>query len=126
MLPNFLIPETIVREAGKGPEIPVSPNSKTLLVTLGINRIMEQESLDIAIEGSSDGTTWKPLVRFPQKFYCGTYTVVLDLSKQSDVQVIRADYKVNRWGRGDTRPLFGLYVFAEDTTNAALTTRAVA
>jgi len=126
MLPNFLIPETIVREAGKGPEIPVSANSQTVLVTLGINRIMEQESLDISIEGSADGTTWKQLVRFPQKFYCGTYTMVLDLSKDPDIRVIRADYKVNRWGRGDTRPLFGLYVFAEDAAKAGLTAGALA
>jgi hypothetical protein len=128
MLPSFLIPERIVREAGSGPALQVPPASRMLQVTLGINRIIEQESLDVAIVGSADGANWntKPLVKFPQKFYCGTYTMLLDLSETPDVRFIRAEYKMNRWGRGEPQPLFGFYVFIEDTADKPALATAVA
>src|SRR6476620_4656149 len=74
MLPTFLVPETTVRESGKSAELELPATGQSVLVTLGINRIIEQESLDVFIYGSKDGSEWgsKPLLRFPQKFYCGT------------------------------------------------------
>jgi len=121
MRPAFLVPETIVRESGKSPELELSATGQPLLVTLGINRIIEQESLDIFIYGSKDGSDWgtKPLLRFPQKFYCGTYSMLLDLSQHPDIRFLRAEYKANRWGRGDSQPLFGFYVFVDDGAGVA-------
>ena len=81
MLPNFLIPETVIREAGTGPEMSVgSAERGLLLLTLGITRIIEQQSLDIALYGSADNVEWsaKPLIsRSLQKFYCGTHQLLL-------------------------------------------------
>jgi hypothetical protein len=117
MLPNFLVQETVIREAGSGPELEVSPESDGLLVlTLGITRIIEQESLDLSIWGSSDKADWgaKPLISFPQKFYCGTYQLLLDLAQHAEVKYLRAKWQVSRWGRGDPKPLFGFYLFAQD------------
>jgi hypothetical protein len=117
MLPNFLVQETVIREAGSGPELEVSPESGGLLVlTLGITRIIEQESLDLSIWGSSDKADWgaKPLISFPQKFYCGTYQLLLDLAQHAEVKYLRAKWQVSRWGRGDPKPLFGFYLFAQD------------
>ena len=116
MLPNFLIPETVVREAGTGPVLSLSSMAGgLLLLTLGITRIIEQQSLDITVWGSADNADWgtKPLATFPQKFYCGTYQIVVDLSGRSDVQFIRVKWGVNRWGKGDSKPLFSLYVFVQ-------------
>jgi hypothetical protein len=116
MLPQFLLPETTVREAGSGPEIELGENRGICLVlTLGITRIIEQESIDLSIWGSADGENWgsKPLVAFPQKFYCGTYQIVLDLTDRPDVAQLRVKWSVNRWGKGDPKPLFGIYVFAQ-------------
>ncbi len=116
MLPEFLLPETTVREAGVGPAMSLGDDRARLLtLTLGITRIVEQESLDLAVCGSADGTNWdpKPLVTFPQKFYCGTYQIVLDLSSHPDVRYLRAAWRVNRWGRGDATPLFSIYLFAK-------------
>jgi len=49
MSPEFLIPETTVREAGAGPEISLDEQQgSALIVTLGIMRIIEQESLDLS------------------------------------------------------------------------------
>lgn len=114
MLPEFLLTETTIREAGTGPEISLGDTrGGTLVVTLGITRIIEQESLDISIWGSPDGVEWgsKPLLTFPQKFYCGTYQAQLDLAECPDVRYIRAKWQVNRWGKGDARPLFTVYLF---------------
>jgi hypothetical protein len=116
MLPNFLLPETTARGGGTGPVIDLEPADKVLIVTLGINRIVEQESLDVSLEGSADGQSWKTLMRFPQKFYCGTYSMLLDLSQTPDVRQLRVEYKTNRWGRGEPQPLFGFYVFAEEAS----------
>ena len=123
MLPTFLLPETTAQNNGSSPEIELGDAAgKQLLLTLGITRIVEQESLDVELWGSADKTAWgdKPLLRFPQKFYCGTYSLLLDLAKHSDIRYLRIDYKLNRWGRGDGKPLFGFYVFAEDAARSAI------
>jgi hypothetical protein len=118
MSPEFLIPETTVREAGAGPEISLDEQQGgALIVTLGIMRIIEQESLDLSIWGSADGSDWgvKPLASFPQKFYCGTYQMTIELSQHPEVKYLRAKWQVNRWGKGDSKPLFGLYLFVQAT-----------
>ena len=116
MLPQFILPETTVREAGTGPDLGLGDErGGTLILTLGITRIIEQESLDISIWGSTDGTDFgaKPLVAFPQKFYCGTYQILLDLSDRPEVKFLRAKWHVSRWGKGDPKPLFALYLFIQ-------------
>ena len=116
MLPQFLLPETTVREAGTGSEISLGDQQgETLILTLGITRIIEQESIDVSIWGSADGTEWgaKPLMAFPQKFYCGTYQILIDLTGHPDVKYLRAKWQVNRWGKGDPKPLFTIYLFAQ-------------
>jgi len=116
MLPQFLLPETTVREAGTGAQIDLGDQQgETLIVTLGITRIIEQESLDLSLWGSADGVDWgtKPVATFPQKFYCGTYQILLDLSDRPDVKYLRVKWAVNRWGKGDPKPLFTIYLFAQ-------------
>src|SRR5918911_1691930 len=108
MLPNFLLPESITTKNGTGPAVALGDAiGKQLLLTVGITRIVEQESLDVEVRGSADATNWedKPLLVFPQKFYTGTYSRVLDLTDRPDIRYVRIDYKVNRWGRGDKTPL---------------------
>ena len=114
MLPEFLLPETTIREAGTGLEISLGEERGSVFtLTLGITRIIEQESLDVSVWGSPDGVDWgtKPLITFPQKFYCGTYQLFLDLSERHEIRFLRAKWQVNRWGRGDSKPLFTAYLF---------------
>ena len=116
MLPEFLQTETTVREAGIGPEVALGEQrGETLVLTLGITRIIEQESIDLSIWGSADGADWgtKPLSTFPQKFYCGTYQIVADLSDHHAIKFLRVKWAVNRWGKGDSKPLFTIYLFAQ-------------
>jgi hypothetical protein len=128
MLPAFLVPELEIRENGNGPVLELGEAAGGLLtITLGIHRIIEQESLDLSIHGSEDGAQWmaKPLLAFPQKFYCGVYSRVLDLRSVPNVKYLRAQWKVNRWGRGEQKPLFGIYVFAEPLKAGVLKAAAV-
>lgn len=110
----FLLPECVARENGAGAEIALgSDRGKALTLTLEITRIVEQESLEISVWGSSDRQDWRILQIFPQKFYCGTYSQFLDLSRHFDVRYLRAEWKMNRWGR-ETLPLFGFYLSVEE------------
>lgn len=121
---GFLLPETIVQADGSGPTLALSASGgRTVLVTLGVTRTIEQESLDLSVWGSADGADWgaKPLAAFPQKFYCGTYTLSVDLSARPEVKYLSVRWKLNRWGRGEPKPLFGLYVFGEQVSASALT-----
>ncbi len=119
---QFLLPETIIEEAGSGPALKVdATQSPAFQLTLGITRIVEQQSLELSIWGSSDQEEWgaMPLTSFQQKFYCGTYSLFLDLSQHPDVKYIRAQWKVGRWGRGSLKPMFGVYVAIQPAAVAA-------
>ena len=118
---NFLVPETKVEANGSGPSLDVGPSAgRPLLLTLGITKIVEQESLDVSIWGSPDGSNWgaKPLVAFPQKFYAGTYSLLLDLSGKPEIRCLQARWQVARWGVGSTQPMFTFYIFAEPVSQA--------
>jgi len=118
MLPKFLLPEFIARTDGVGPKIELGADTgKLFVLTLGINRIVEKERLVVAVWGSRDGIDWgmKPVASFPQKFYCGMYSILLNLHKCPDVKYLRAEWKMNRWSKGDQTPLFGFYIFAEES-----------
>jgi hypothetical protein len=115
MVPAFLFPENIAREDGHGAEISLGESrAMSLLLTLGITRFLEQGSLDVSILGSADGQAWQPLASFPQKFYCGTYSLMLDLSRRGEIRHLRAHWRMSRWGGGDSKPLAGFYLFAEE------------
>jgi hypothetical protein len=123
MVPDFLLPETTIREAGAGPVLDLDGyDGEAVIVTLGITRIVEQESLDVSICGSADGKEWsaKPLASFPQKFYCGTYQILVDLTGNPNTRYLRAKWQVNRWGKGDPKPLFALYLFVQNARIQAL------
>jgi hypothetical protein len=122
MLPKIVLDETIARQDGFGPAIPIGDSECPIMrFTLGITRILEQESLDISIWASTDGTHWgdKPIVAFPQKFYCGTYPLTANLTSQPDARFLRVQWKMSRWGPGDSAPLFAFYVSAQEPPRVA-------
>jgi hypothetical protein len=110
MIDTFLVADkTVVSAKGDGPTVDVSAAAgKVFLLTLEIARIIEQESLEVSISGSGDGATWgaKPIVAFPQKFYCGQAPLLLNLTAHPDVKFVRAHWDVARWGRGTETPMF--------------------
>lgn len=114
MLDTFLVPEkTVVNAKGDGPSVDLSATAhRVLLASLHITRIIEQESLDVSIYGSADGTTWtpKPIVSFPQKFYRGQQPLLVDLTAHPEVKIVRAHWEASRWGRGTETPMFEFHV----------------
>ena len=110
MIDVFLVPENTVLTA-KGDSEPIDlggVTSLTLLATLTITKVVEQESIEVSFFTSADGTTWeaKPLAALPQKFYVGEYPLLIDLTKATGVRFVRAHWEVNRWGRGPVTPSF--------------------
>ncbi|MGD0299387.1 MAG: hypothetical protein ABSE86_19955 [Bryobacteraceae bacterium] len=118
MLPNFLLPESIARADGMGPEIDLgSKRGKLLVLTLGITRILEQESLEVSVWGSIDGENWgsRPLATFPPKFYCGIYSILLNLVSRQEVRYLRVQWKMSKWSRQEFTPMFGFYLYSEES-----------
>jgi hypothetical protein len=99
----------VVSAKGDGASVDVSSaTNRVFLLSLNIAEIIEQESLDVSIFGSADGTAWgaKPLTYFPQKFYTAEHPMLLDLTAQPGVKLLRAHWEVGRWGRGTETPMF--------------------
>lgn len=116
MLLESLLNEIIARSDGIGPLIDIGDDAGRLLVlTLGITRIIEQETLEVSIWGSPDQTDWgvRPLASFPQKSYCGVYSILLNLAAQPEIKYLRIQWKMNRWTKGNPTPLFGFHVHRE-------------
>ena len=116
MLPTFILPETVTRQDGASADVLFENNGRAVQLTLGITRIVEQESLEVSIWGSADQQDWRQIAAFPQKFYCGVYTLTLDLTHLSDVHYVRAHWKMDRWANYEHAPLFEFYLRAEEGT----------
>jgi hypothetical protein len=110
MIEAFLVPENTVATAkGDGPALDLAAaTTRVFLLNLAIANIVEQEALDVSIQTSADGVAFdpKPIVAFPQKFYRGETTLLLDLTAKPEVKAIRAHWDVGRWGRGSETPMF--------------------
>ena len=121
MLDGFLVPEIAVESNGEREPMALGENAgKTFLLTLAITRILEQQSLDVSIWGSADGTDWgtKPLLAFPQKFYQGVSQLLIDLREKPKIKFLRTKWTVNRWGVGPTKPRFSFLVKIQEQTLA--------
>lgn len=113
MLPITLLHETAVRESGETPVVALGEHaSEDLQVSLSITHAIEHESIDVDILASDDGRLWRrtPAISFAQKFYCGTYHLVLP---SNSGRFIKAAWRVSRWGREQSRPFFRLNIAAE-------------
>src|SRR5579885_1581775 len=124
MIDAFLVPEkTVVQAKGEGVALDVSAaRSRVFLLGLEITRIVEQESLDVRVFGSTDGVNWgaKPIVSFPQSFYRGEHPLLLDLRALSDVRFVRAHWDLNRWGRSSEPPLFEFQLSIQEISSEIL------
>ncbi|MGC2450523.1 MAG: hypothetical protein WA477_22925 [Candidatus Sulfotelmatobacter sp.] len=116
-------PGTNVTAKGDGQAVDVSDTSnRVFLATLAITKIIEQESLDVAIFGSADGATWEPkfIAAFPQKFYTEESPLLLDLTAHPSIKFVRAHWEVARWGRGNETPMFEFGVTLKEVPSQIL------
>jgi len=91
---------------------------KLFVVTLGINHVVEHGGLIVSIWGSADGMDWgtRPLVSFPQKYYCGLYSSLLNLVGRPDIRYLRPQWSMKGWGeKSNTIPLFSFHLFVEES-----------
>jgi hypothetical protein len=126
--PKCLLPESVRHGDGAGPVVALGEyRSKLLVVTLGITDVVERTGLTVSVWGSPDQTDWgaKPLLTFRQRQYCGVYSVLLNLAPSPEVQYLRIQWNMNRWGKGERVPLFGFEVFLEES-GARVSSSAVA
>ena len=115
MTPVFLLPESVVREDGQGAEVALeATQGRPLMLTLEVTRILERETLEVTILGSRDRTTWRPLAVFPKKSYCGTYSLLVDLSDHPEVRYLRVQWKMSRWDERKPKPVFAFHVSVEE------------
>lgn len=123
MFHQFLIPKSVLEGNGSSHAVALgSAAGQMLQITLVIDSVIEQQSLEVHLEGSLDGEVWieQPLAAFPQKFYVGSSAMICDLATHPELRFIRATWKANRWGRGVLKPRFGVYLFAESVASVAL------
>lgn len=128
MAPITLLQETISQSDGAGPVRDLGAAcSKRLIFTLGITRSSEQQSLEVSIWGSEDMENWgdQPLAILPSKYYCGIYSIVVNLAFRPKVKYLQVQWRMKRWARTDSGPVFGFYAFAEES-GARLVAKAVA
>lgn len=114
MFSKVLLPESVTRQDGAGPEIALEEGAQNLLLTLGITRILEKEILDVSVWGSADGRYWRLIAAFPRKYYCGTYSMVLDLARHKEIRYVRAQWQMGTWDMQEPKPLCSFYLHAED------------
>ena len=124
MLETALIPDkSIITAKGDGPAVDLNgATTRVFLLTLTITEVLEQESIEVTIFSSADGQTWsaKPILSFPQKFYRGEHPLLLDLTQQPEIKVLRAHWEVARWGRGETTPMFEFSLRLRDVPSEVL------
>lgn len=115
MTPVFVLPETVVREDGHSREIVLAASTgRTLMLTLGITRVLERETLEVSIHGSRDGSMWQRLAAFPKKSYCGTYSLLMDLNSEPETRFLRVHWSVNRWDNAMQKPVFAFSISGEE------------
>jgi hypothetical protein len=109
MLDVTLVPaDTVLTQKGDSPAVEIASDLRVFLLTLKITEAVEQEYIELWLQGSADGTTWAatPLVTLPQRFYPGEYPTLIDLSADRDTKFLRVHWELARWGRGELAPRF--------------------
>ncbi len=114
---DLIPPATRLEANGKGAPADVrASQTRIFFCVMEITDQIEQESVDVSIEGSADGETWtpQPILKLPQRFYRGQTRAVLDFTTWPEVNFIRASWDLNRWGRVDPHPMFALGLHANE------------
>jgi hypothetical protein len=109
MLDAVLVPAgTVLTQKGDSPTVEITAENRVFLLTLKITEVVEQEYIELWLQGSPDGTTWgaTPLATLPQRFYPGDYPSLIDLSADSATKFLRIHWELSRWGRGELAPRF--------------------
>jgi hypothetical protein len=124
MIDVFLVPDgTVITANGDSDPAEIGgAENRAFLLVLSIRSVVEQESIELSVFISNDGTTWeaKPIATLPQKFYVGEYPLLVDLAQQPQAKFLRVHWDVSRWGRGSTTPRFEIGVRLREVPSSFL------
>src|SRR5690348_16955224 len=72
-------PDTVVTQKGDSTAVELPSQNRNFLLTLKISETVEQEYIELWLQGSEDGVTWgsTPLATLPQRFYVGEYPTLV-------------------------------------------------
>ena len=106
----LVAPATVVTQKGDSAAIELPTRNRNFLLTLTVSEAVEQEYIELWLQGSADGTTWAatPLATLPQRFYPGDYPTLVDLTADTTTRFLRVHWELSRWGRGELTPRFAI------------------
>jgi hypothetical protein len=116
--PKCLLSDSVRRMDGVGPAVELEEyRGKLLVITLGVNAVVERTGLTVSVWGSPDQLEWgaKPLITLRQRQYCGVYSALLNLAQRPEIRSLRVEWNMSRWGRGERIAQFGFQVFLEES-----------
>jgi len=104
MIDVQIVPKSVTNTSGAGEAFEIAgAANRVFLVTAEMTRTLEQQSLEVALEWSTDGAAWGRMAVLPQQFYPGSAELALDLTRLPEVKWVRARWELGRWGRGSTQ-----------------------
>jgi hypothetical protein len=115
---KYLLPDSVRRLDGVGPAVDLDEcRGKLLVVTLGIDAVVERTGLTVSVWGSPDQSEWgtTPLVTLRQRQHCGVYSALLNLAQRPDIRCLRVQWSMSSWGKGERIAQFGFQVFLEES-----------
>ena len=82
----------------------------------------------MSVWGASDHEDWgsKPLATYAPKFYCGIYFILLNLVMCPEIRLVRLQWKMTRWSNREATPMFGFYVYTDESGTRVCTAVAAA
>lgn len=120
MRPFVLLPEETVRENGHSSEVALGPfRGSVLHITLTITRMMEQQTLELILWGSSSGADWNVLATLPHRHYCGVYHDTIDLTEHPEVSLLRVEWRLRSWSHTASSRLVTFSLAAEEVREEA-------
>jgi|HubBroStandDraft_5_1064220.scaffolds.fasta_scaffold10899_3 hypothetical protein len=115
---KYLLPDSVRQMDGFGPAVDLDEcRGKLLVVTLGIDAVVERTGLTVSVWGSPDENEWgaTPLVTLRQRQHCGVYSALLNLAQRPDIRSLRVQWSMSCWGKGERSAEFGFQVFLEES-----------
>ena len=82
----------------------------------------------MSVWGAADGEDWgsKPLATYPPKSYCRIYSILFNLVTCPKIQLVRVQRKMTRWSNREATPMFGFYVYTDESGTRVCTAVAAA
>jgi len=116
--PRYLLPNSVHEIDGIGPTVALGQErGKLLVVTLGIDEVVNRHLLLVSLWGSPDGAEFgdSPLTIFRPRQYTGMHSTLLNLAGRSDLNFLRVQWQIERHRKSNHEPMFHFRVFFQQS-----------